>query len=174
MTDIRNTKITYSFSRDSDESALTITPESQPLLPHMSSYNVICDLTLNKSMHLPNQKARKIVDLRHKAQAGYLSEMNREIMRRYNAHGADKLIYSFIVYEIQSTTFCVHTHANLKIDIKTTEINAVAKLRDIVLSLGFNPRGICTEYIKNYEDRYAYLLKKATKYDKPFLFLDSK
>lgn len=172
MTNIRKTKITYSFPSDSEIKALTISPESLPLLPPISSWNVTCDLTLNKSLHLPNQKCKKIVDLSILQQSRFLIDNYKTIIERYNMFGEDKIKCCFIIYEVQSGTLNLHSHANLKIDIKTNEVYAIVKLNDIIKSLGFNKLGTCVEYIKYDESRWEYLMKRETKYPIPFHILE--
>lgn len=169
---IRKTNITYSFPSDSEIKALTISPESLPLLPPNSSWNITCDLTLNKGLHLPNQKGKKICDLPIKQQARYLNDCYKTIIDRYNMFGDDKIKCMFIIYEVQSGTLNLHTHANLKIDIKTNEVYSIVKLNDIVKSLGFNKLGTYIEFIKFSENRWDYLMKRETKYPIPFHILE--
>ncbi len=169
---IRKTKITYSFPVDSEITALTISPESLPLIPPISFFNVTCDLTLNKSLHLPNQKTRKVLELSIEQQKRFLEDSYRTVLERYNSFGEDNIKCMFIIYEVQPGTLALHAHANFHIDVKTNEEYPLAKLLDITSALGFKRVGSYVSYIKFPESRWEYLLKRNTKYPVPFIILE--
>lgn len=160
-------KIPFNYTIGADgERDLTISPDAPPI--PWDKFNIMLDLTLNRSMHLPNQRARKIVDLDLSKQRQFLFDSYIKIIERFNSYGKDKITDAFTIYEIQSKTYNVHSHCNVSVCVHTNHENVIAKLRDIAKSIGFLPVGFCIEFIKYPDERRQYLLKPATKYEKPF------
>lgn len=169
---VRITKVPIEF-RESESGLLTIRPDSLLLMPPIETYNWLIDVTLNKSMHLPNMKARKYIDEKPEVQRNFLRQCYIDLMERFNAfESKDKICTIIIKYEIQPGTLTLHAHANCRIDTKTSDENVQLRIHTILKSLGFNKVGISVQGIKYPKDRNDYLLKIKTAYDTPLVILD--
>lgn len=135
-----------------------------------NSYQLRLDLTLNKSLMLPNTKQR-VVDQSIKKQRSYLTKIISDIVQRYNAFGSTETITKiFTVFEVQPTSGNVHTHSHVHIAHASNDAYALVKIRDIVKSLGFKPERCEISQIRSHTDSWKYLKKADTKYPDFYIY----
>lgn len=151
----------HKFTLDGDRISLTRSP-SPGTTPE--DYDLMIDLTLNKSQHSEGKLSKRILDCSLERQRRYLLENYYDMLTKINIFERHfSISHIFVVYEIQCKTGNVHSHANIKIDCNPNYHEyAQATLSKYLAHRGF--RQFTVQYIKYPLERWNYIMKAQSKF----------